>query len=267
MRKVAIFAAALLVAAVQAVPASAATFLFIRHGESTTNANTFTSVQEFLDPPLTPLGQQQAIDLAGRLANTDIRTIFTSAYQRTQATIAPTAAEFGLTPIADERFNEWYLGDLNSLADLQGINPLAVIGAWAGGNPDAKLNLPHAESLNDVAARVVPAWQEVFDTYKDREGVVVLVGHGVETGFVMPYFARNITTSFAFSHGLQNTGIIQLENVGGQPYVTNWQGIAVPVPEPMTWLMLLVGFGAVGASMRRSGAEARRLISRQIAAG
>lgn len=252
--------AALLIATVQAIPASAASFLFIRHAESTSNANTATTVEEVIDAPLTALGQQQALDLAGVLASYDITTIYTSALQRTKQTIAPTAALFGLTPIEEARTNEWYIGDLATLDELAAADPLSIIGAWAAGNTSAKAALPHAESLDDLAARVVPAWEEIINLHKDEDGVVVLVGHGAETGMVMPYFAQNVSSQFAFSHGLHNTGIIQLELFNGEPYVTNWQGtpLQTPVPEPSTWLMLIVGFGAIGAAMRKRNHLAAR---------
>jgi probable phosphoglycerate mutase len=252
------FVAALLVAAVQAVPATAATFLFIRHAQSATNAGISTTVQDIVDPPLTALGQQQAIDLSHVLASDNVIAIYTSAYQRTQETAAPTAAEFGLTPTVLPATNEWYFGDATSLAQLGGANLQGVMNAWAAGNPNAKPNLPNSESLNDLAARVVPAWQDIVNTYADQSGVVLIFGHSDETGDVMPYFAKNITPAFAFANPLNNTGIIQLELLNGQPYVTNWQGIAVPTPEPATWAMLLVGFGAIGAAMRRSHAAGSR---------
>jgi broad specificity phosphatase PhoE len=243
--------ATLLLAAAQAVPAEAMTFLFIRHAESTTNVGAGSTIQQIVDPPLTALGEQQADNLAQILKSYDVKAIFTSAYQRTGETIAPTAAEFGLTPIADPRTNEWNWGDATSLGQLYGANVQGVMAAWAAGNPSAKTNLPNGESLDDMAARVLPAWQDIINAYKDQDGVVVIVGHSAETGDVMPYFAKNITSDFAFSHPMQNTGIIKVELINDQPYVTNWQGIAVAVPEPSTWLMLVVGFGAIGAAMRR----------------
>ena len=238
-------------ATIQAVPTFAADFLFIRHAESTANAGTATTVQEFLDPPLTVLGQQQALNLGNVLASYDITTLYTSAYQRTQLTIAPTAAAFGLTPTVDARTNEWYIGDVASIAELGSVNPLGVIGAWAAGNTAAKANLPNAESLDDLVARVIPAWNEIVNQHKDEDGIVVLVGHGAEIGFVMPYFAENVSLDFAFSHGLQNTGIVQLEVINDQPYVTNWQGTPLPVPEPETYAMLMAGLGLMGFMARR----------------
>lgn len=250
MKKFALVSA-LLVLAVPIAPAAAAKFLFIRHAESTANAGSANSVAEYIDPPLTALGQQQALALPAVLAAYDITTIYTSAYQRTQLTIAPTAAALGLTPIADARTNEWYIGDAGSIAELAAANPYGVIGAWAAGNRAAKAALPNAESLDDMAARVIPAWEDIINLHKDEPGYVVLVGHGAEIGFVMPYFAQNVSFSFAFSHSLKNTGIVQLEMVNDRPYVTNWQGIAVAVPEPATWATMIAGLGLAGAAMRR----------------
>jgi probable phosphoglycerate mutase len=243
--------ATLLLAAVQAAPASAATFLFIRHAESATNAGLGSTIQEIVDPALTATGEQQADNLAQILASYDVKAIITSAYQRTGETIAPTAAEFGLTPIVDARTNEWYWGDATNILQLYTANVQGVMTAWAAGDPTAKTSLPNAESLDDLAARVLPAWQDIIDTYKDQDGVVVIVGHSYETGLVMPYFAQNITSDFAFANPLQNTGIIQVELVNDKPYVTNWQGISVAVPEPGTWAMAIAGFGMIGAAMRR----------------
>jgi broad specificity phosphatase PhoE len=257
MRKFALFAALMVVAA-QAVPATAATFLFIRHAQSATNVGAGTTVADIIDPPLTTLGYQQADTLATVLASDNIIAIYTSAYQRTQETIAPTAAEFGLTPVALPSTNEWYFGDATSLAQLGGANLTGVMSAWAAGDRNAKPNLPNSESLNDLAARVVPTWDDLFNTYKDTDGVVVIVGHQDETGDVMPYFAKNVSFDFAFSNPLGNTGIIQVEDIDGQPLVSNWQGIALTTPEPATWAMLLIGFGMIGAAMRRARAGASR---------
>lgn len=48
------------------------------------------------DPPLTAQGEQRALHLAGMLKNAGIKHVFSTAYQRTRQTAAPTAALFGL---------------------------------------------------------------------------------------------------------------------------------------------------------------------------
>ena len=106
-------------------------------------------------------------------------------------------------------------------------------------------------SKPSLASAVIPAWNEIINQHKDEDGIVVLVGHGAEIGFVMPYFAENVSLDFAFSHGLQNTGIVQLELINDLPYVTNWQGTPLPVPEPETYAMLMAGLGLMGLMARR----------------
>lgn len=249
-----VFLFALTLASVHTIPASAATFLFIRHAESTANAGTATTVDEFLDPGLTAEGQQQALALVDQLMGYDVTNIYTSAYQRTQLTIAPTAAAFGLTPSVDARTNEWYLGDVDSLSEMGSVDFYSIMGAWAAGDTSAKAPLPNAESLDDMASRVLPAWQDIVDRHKDEEGVVLLVGHGAEMGFVMPYFAENVDLDFAFANGLHNTGIIELELFGDKPYVTNWQGTELPVPSvplPASGLLLVGAASALVAANRK----------------
>ena len=52
----------------------------------------------------------------------------------------------------------------------------------------------------------------------------------------------------------------QLEPGVGSHFSLNFVGTISAVPEPQTWVMMLLGFGAVGSAMRR-----RRILIRQIA--
>ena len=243
-------ACAFVLASIQALPAAAAEFLFIRHAESLANAGTSTTVDQIYNPTLTALGFQQADALATTLSGLNITAIYTSAYQRTQLTIAPTATAFGLTPTADARTNEWYFGDATSLSDLQNAGISSVVGQWVQGNLNAKTSLPNGESLNELVTRVLPAWQEIIAAHKNDDGVVVIVGHSLETGFVMPYLANNVSLSFAVQHSLTNTGIINVKlDANGTPYVTNWQGTQVaPVPLPAGLPLMLSGLSVLGGA-------------------
>ena len=104
--------------------ADAATFLFIRHAESTTNSGAASTPEEILDPPLTALGQQQAQDLVGVLKDLDLTHIYVSSYQRTTLTIEPTAAEFGLPPLVESEIREWSFGDGSAGLDYNAINDM-----------------------------------------------------------------------------------------------------------------------------------------------
>lgn len=82
----------LLLAASAALPlqALAETFhIYVsRHGEKV--------VSDSKDPPLTAAGELRARHIAHMLKDAGIRQVFSTPYQRTQQTAAPTAAQFGL---------------------------------------------------------------------------------------------------------------------------------------------------------------------------
>jgi probable phosphoglycerate mutase len=226
------FLIAALAASADARPVDAATFYFIRHAESTTNAGSATG-SEVVDPPLTNLGQQQAEALVSRLAGADLRHIYVSSYQRTALTIAPTATLFGLTPVVVDDIKEWSFGDGPLDATIFGeIN--AMFGQWLSGNTAARLaSRPDSESLDELDARVVPAYEEIVTRHRREDGVVAIVGHGGAIAWTMPAFAGNVTLPFAVSNGLANTAIVTVEFVRGRPVVTDWAGIAVPPPAPV----------------------------------
>jgi probable phosphoglycerate mutase len=140
-------------------PVDAATFLFIRHAESTTNAGTATTPEELVDPPLTELGKQQAQDLAVTLAGIDLTTIYVSSFQRTALTIEPTAQAFGLTPNVVPEIREWSFG--SGPLDNSAIGEM--FNNWLGGDTSARIaGVPDSESLDELNARVVPAYQEII---------------------------------------------------------------------------------------------------------
>lgn len=240
-----------------AAPADAATFLFIRHAESKTNDGTATP-EELVDPPLTALGEQQAIDLATTLAGIDLTTIYVSSYSRTARTIAPTAADHGLTPIVVPEIREWSFG--TGALDYDAIT--TMFGAWAAGDTSARIEgVPDSESLDELNARVVPAYEEIIARHADEDGVVAIVGHGGSIGWTMPEFTGNVSLPFALTNGLHNTGIVQVELWGGKPYVTNWQGTPIawpgdvaPVPLPAAGGLLAgaAGLLALRGARRRA---------------
>jgi len=51
------------------------------------------------DPDITPEGQREAVALAKLLADAKVTHIYTTELVRTQQTAAPTAKEFGVTPV------------------------------------------------------------------------------------------------------------------------------------------------------------------------
>ncbi|MCB9679003.1 MAG: histidine phosphatase family protein [Alphaproteobacteria bacterium] len=68
----------------------AAVVVFVRHAEKAKDGTP--------DPPLTEAGQARAQCLVEVMRPAQPRRVLATNYQRTQATVAPTAAAFGLTP-------------------------------------------------------------------------------------------------------------------------------------------------------------------------
>lgn len=90
-----------------------------------------------------------------------------------------------------------------------------------------------------------------------------------KTGFLSTYYGENGGPTFYYylsylSNGQSGSGVIQegneddgLTNYVSINYTILSGGVSATVPEPASWAMLIIGFGAVGGSFR--GKRARRL--------
>ncbi|MEO6382126.1 MAG: FxDxF family PEP-CTERM protein [Nitrobacter sp.] len=93
--------------------------------------------------------------------------------------------------------------------------------------------------VNGLAANV---------TYRDSLGNVCLVRNVGTCGADETYAINNVPITF----GALNTITVNGLSRGNGSFGGNATFIPSPVPEPATWAMMLVGFGAVGFSMRRA---------------
>ena len=65
--------------------------------------------------------------------------------------------------------------------------------------------------------------------------------------------AGNVSVFWLFDFGTEGADFVTLDNVQGfSNAVLYTTGGTPPVPEPATWAMMLLGFGAAGTAMRRS---------------
>jgi probable phosphoglycerate mutase len=96
-----------------APPPGATTVLLVRHGESAPAHpdRPFPLVDGHGDPPLDPVGEEQAVLLGDRLQHEAISAIYVTTLQRTHQTAAPLAAKLGLTPQVEPDLREVFLGD------------------------------------------------------------------------------------------------------------------------------------------------------------
>ena len=65
--------------------------------------------------------------------------------------------------------------------------------------------------------------------------------------------AGNVSVFWLFDFGTEGADFVLLDNVQGFSNAALYTtGGTPPVPEPATWAMMLLGFGAAGSAMRRS---------------
>lgn len=125
---------------------------------------------------LDDIGRGQAESLAPVLAALDPSLLVTSDLARARETAAFLEKQTGLTAVEDGRWREYDLGERTGLT-------LAEFGEHMGGEVDgwwdvyAHTGVPGAESPQEVAARVLPALEEVLERLGEGETAVV-VTHG-----------------------------------------------------------------------------------------
>ena len=69
--------------------------------------------------------------------------------------------------------------------------------------------------------------------------------------------AGNVSVFWLFDFGTEGAEFITLDNTGGFSNAVLYTTGTPAVPEPATWAMMLLGFGAAGTAMRRSRRTAK----------
>ena len=152
--------------------------VLVRHGASAaaTPGVAFPLQDGHDDPPLAPLGLEQAERVGERLRGEAIDALFVSGLTRTVQTAAPLAAAIGLQPVVVPELREVHLGDWQGgvfrqkMADRDPV----VLRMLAEERWDV---IPGAESSERFGARVRKGLQRVArETGPGRRAVVVAHG-------------------------------------------------------------------------------------------
>ena len=139
--------------------------LLVRHGQSEWNAQGRWQGQA--DPPLSPLGEQQAVEATGRLDRVD--AVWASDLVRAVRTAELVAHELGVEVVVDSRWRERHAGE------WQGHTRDEIEAAWPG-YLDGGRRPPSWEPDADVVARALDACAAVAAAHPG--GVVLVVTHG-----------------------------------------------------------------------------------------
>jgi probable phosphoglycerate mutase len=174
----------------------ATTVLLVRHGESAPAHpdRPFPLVDGHGDPPLDPVGHEQAAQLAARLANERIDAIYVTSLCRTLQTAAPLAQRLGIEPIVEPDLREVYLGEweggefrVRAAAGDPMFEQIFTQERW-----DV---IPGAEALEEFDRRCARGLARIVAAHRD--GRVMVVAHGGVIGQLL----HQVTGSrrFAFS--------------------------------------------------------------------
>ncbi|MFI5047931.1 MAG: histidine phosphatase family protein [Acidimicrobiia bacterium] len=144
--------------------------LLVRHGQSTWNAEGRWQGQE--DPPLSDVGERQALEAAERLGPVD--AVWTSHLLRARRTAEVVAGVHGLPVRVDARLCERHGGP------WQGLTRVEIDARWPGYLADGRRPDGY-ESDAEVSARAVAALADLAAAHDGEEVLVVTHGGVVRT--------------------------------------------------------------------------------------
>ena len=148
--------------------------VLVRHAQTAWNAE--GRAQGHSDVGLDDTGRSQAEALAPIMAGLDPTLLVTSDLARARETAALLEKETGLTALEDPRWREYDLGERTglTLAEFGEHLGVAFDGWW---DVHAHVEVPGAETPDELAVRVLPAFEEVLERLGEGETAVV-VTHG-----------------------------------------------------------------------------------------
>jgi probable phosphoglycerate mutase len=152
--------------------------LLLRHGESEWNAE--GRWQGWADPPLSPLGREQAAEAARRLRPDGFSAVAASDLRRARHTAELIAAGLGLSGEihTDSGLREYDLGAWSGLtrAEIEADWPAELAG-WRHGRVDSA---PGGEARDAFLGRLIAATGRVAATFPGRS--VLVISHGGAIG-------------------------------------------------------------------------------------
>jgi broad specificity phosphatase PhoE len=187
--------------------------LLIRHGQTPANVRGELATQA-PGTGLTPLGERQAVALAGALADRDIDAIFVSPLVRTHHTAAPLAAVRALVPVELAGLREVEAGDLEDRSDEAFVEEYqAILGSWVAG--DLSVPMPGAPDGAAFFDRFDAAVRTILDS---GAATAAVVSHGAAIRAWAGGRAGNIDSRFVRAHRLRNTGVVEVDG----DFETGW---------------------------------------------
>jgi probable phosphoglycerate mutase len=165
-------------------PPGATEILLVRHGESqpVDPQQPFELVDGHGDPPLDPVGVEQAERVAARLAGEDIAAIYVTTLRRTVETAAPLARRLGIEPRVEPNLREVFLGEWEG--GLLRVKAEERDPAFVRAIEEERWDpIPGAEPIDMFRDRVLAGVAAVAGAHADER--VVVVTHGGVIGQIL----------------------------------------------------------------------------------
>jgi probable phosphoglycerate mutase len=144
----------------------------LRHAE-TTAPHVFNGAES--DVGLSELGFRQAAAAADWFRDHTPTAVVSSGMRRAIDTAAPIATACGVPHLIEPDLHERRIGPMAGQAFAFDGPWAETIGHWTAGN--TAFTTPGAESFDDLAGRLIPAWERVVSAHPG--GRVVVVAHGI----------------------------------------------------------------------------------------
>jgi broad specificity phosphatase PhoE len=198
----------------------AATLLISRHGEAD-----FEQPHLLSDSGgwLTELGRAQARELAERVADRRIATVYASP-QRRAVESAEAAAEVLNVPVRTVAgLEEYSVGDL---AGRPGDDPelRAVLAAWGSGHLDTRI--PGGESGAEVVQRYREALESIADQHRGE--TVLVFSHGGVMSLCLPRLDRRVLADLGDQDFVPNCAPVEVAIGDDGIHLVSWPGHALP---------------------------------------
>lgn len=182
------------------------TLIFVRHGESEANVDHVIANRES-NHCLTPLGRDQARQVAGALREANITRIFTSPIMRALQTAEILHLALGAPLTVRSQLREFDCGELEGRGDPEAWEAHAgLFAAWLLRDAPGS-RIPGGEDLPAITARVRELLGEVLATPTDG-GAMLFVGHGGLYRAALPFILDNIAPAFAYTHHIGHTDVV-----------------------------------------------------------
>lgn len=197
----------------------AARVFVARHGEALYESELLSDAGGWLSP----LGRQQARDLAASLGSERIARVWVSDMARAVQTAEIVAGALGVDVVVRTGLREFGVGDAFGTTGVP--DPFAAtFAAWLDG--DLAARIPGGESGEEVVARYTAVLEEIADAHRGES--VLVVSHGGVMCMALSVVARNLAVSHSRDLPMPHCGVVALEADADGWVCASWADTPVP---------------------------------------